>query len=42
VTELAVIRVTPKGLVLEETSPGVTAEDVRKVTEPVLLEKGEA
>jgi 3-oxoacid CoA-transferase subunit B len=37
VTELAVIRVTPEGLVLEETAPGVTAEEVQKVTEPRLL-----
>jgi 3-oxoacid CoA-transferase subunit B len=37
VTELAVIRVTPKGLVLEETAPGVTADDVQKVTGPRLL-----
>jgi 3-oxoacid CoA-transferase subunit B len=37
VTELGVIRVTPGGLVLEETAPGVTAEDVQKVTEPKLI-----
>jgi 3-oxoacid CoA-transferase subunit B len=37
ITELAVIRVTPKGIVLEETAPGVTAEDVQKVTEPKLI-----
>src|ERR1700740_2264034 len=36
VTELAVIDVTPKGLVLREIAPGVTQEDVQKVTEPPL------
>jgi 3-oxoacid CoA-transferase subunit B len=35
-TELAWIRVTPKGLVLEELAPGVTIEDVQRVTEPKL------
>ena len=33
-TELAWIRVTPRGLVLEEIAPGVTVEDVQKLTEP--------
>ncbi|HEU5451968.1 MAG TPA: CoA-transferase, partial [Terriglobales bacterium] len=33
VTEMAYIRVTPQGLVLEEVAPGLTAEDVQKVTE---------
>jgi 3-oxoacid CoA-transferase subunit B len=37
VTELAVIRVTPQGLLLEEVAPGVSAEDVQKVTEPKLI-----
>jgi len=37
VTELAVIEVTPKGLVLRETAPGVTLEDVQKLTEPSLV-----
>jgi len=36
VTELAVIEVTPEGLVLREVAPGVTAEDVQKATEPKL------
>jgi len=36
-TELCVLRVTSRGLVLEELVPGVTAEDVQKVTEPKLL-----
>ena len=37
VTDLAVIQVTPKGLLLEETAPGLTAEDVQKVTEAKLI-----
>ena len=32
ITELAVIRVTPEGLVLEELAPGVTLDDVQKLT----------
>jgi len=36
VTELAVIEVTPQGLLLRELSPGITLEDVQKVTEPTL------
>ena len=34
VTELCVLDVTPKGLVLRELAPGVTVEDVRAQTEP--------
>jgi len=37
VTEMAFIRVTPAGLVLEEIAPGVTAEDVQRATEPKLI-----
>jgi 3-oxoacid CoA-transferase subunit B len=37
VTEMAVIQVTPQGLVLEETAPGVSADDVQRVTEPRLV-----
>jgi len=37
VTEMAVIHVTPIGLVLEEVAPGLTADDVRRVTEPTLI-----
>jgi len=37
VTELAVIEVTPEGLVLREVAPGVTPEAVQKVTEAKLL-----
>src|SRR6202522_2489387 len=37
ITELAVIRVTPEGLVLEELTPGVSAEQVQKLTGPKLI-----
>ena len=37
VTDLAFISVTPKGLVLRELAPGITAEDVQAVTEPKLI-----
>src|SRR5579863_568156 len=37
VTELAVIAVTPEGLVLREVAPGVTPADVQKLTEPKFL-----
>ncbi len=37
ITELAVIRVTPDGLVLEELAPGVTVDDVQKLTAPKLI-----
>jgi 3-oxoacid CoA-transferase subunit B len=37
VTEMAVIHVTPQGLMLEEIAPGLTVEDVQKVTEPKLI-----
>jgi 3-oxoacid CoA-transferase subunit B len=33
VTEMAYIRVTPEGLLLEEVAPGLTAEDVQRATE---------
>ncbi|MGA9520052.1 MAG: CoA transferase subunit B [Myxococcaceae bacterium] len=36
VTDLAFIDVTPDGLVLKEIAPGITVEDVQKVTEPRL------
>jgi 3-oxoacid CoA-transferase subunit B len=36
VTEMAYIRVTPAGLVLEEVAPGLSAEDVQRATEPKL------
>src|SRR5881398_383554 len=37
VTEMAYIRVTPTGLVLEELAPGLTADDVQGATEPTLI-----
>jgi len=37
VTEMAYIRVTPTGLVLEELAPGLTADDVQRATEPTLI-----
>ena len=36
VTEMAVIQVTPEGLVLEEVAEGFTAEDVQRATEAEL------
>ncbi len=37
VTDMAVIQVTPKGLVLEETAPGLTVDEVQKATEARLI-----
>jgi len=36
VTDMAYIRVTPEGLVLEEIAPGLTVEDVQRATEAKL------
>jgi 3-oxoacid CoA-transferase subunit B len=36
VTEMAYMRVTPEGLVLEEVAPGLTPEDVQRATEAEL------
>ena len=36
VTEMAYMRVTPEGLLLEEIAPGLTVEDVQRATEPKL------
>jgi 3-oxoacid CoA-transferase subunit B len=37
VTEMAYIRVTPEGLVLEEVAPGLNADDVQRATEATLI-----
>jgi len=37
VTDVAVIEVTPEGLVLKEVFPGLTPEDIQTITEPVLI-----
>jgi 3-oxoacid CoA-transferase B subunit len=37
VTNLAVIQVTPEGLLLKEVAPGVSVEDVRAATEARLI-----
>jgi 3-oxoacid CoA-transferase subunit B len=36
-TDLAVIEITPKGLVLREGFPGLMVEDIQSVTEPKLI-----
>jgi 3-oxoacid CoA-transferase B subunit len=36
-TDLAVIEITPKGMVLKEVAPGISPEDVQSVTEPKLI-----
>ena len=37
VTEMAYIRVSPSGLVLEEVATGLTSEEVQRATEPSLI-----
>ncbi len=37
VTEMAYLKVTSTGLVLEEVAPGLTADDVQAATEPALI-----
>jgi 3-oxoacid CoA-transferase subunit B len=37
VTDISVIRFTPKGPVLEEVAPGWSADDVQQLTEPQLI-----
>ncbi len=39
ITDLAVLDVTPDGLVLVETAPGVSTDDVRDATEPKIIVK---
>ncbi|MEW2359302.1 CoA transferase subunit B [Spirillospora sp. NPDC029432] len=39
ITELGVLDVTPEGLVLVETAPGVTVAEVRERTEPALADR---
>ena len=36
-TEMAYMRVTPQGIMLEEVAPGLKAEDVQRATETTLL-----
>ncbi|WP_019155379.1 3-oxoacid CoA-transferase subunit B [Robertmurraya massiliosenegalensis] len=36
-TDLAVIDVTPNGLLLKEIAPGFTVEEIQNVTEPILM-----
>jgi 3-oxoacid CoA-transferase subunit B len=40
ITDLAVIDVTPQGLVLLETAPGVSVDELRQATGPKLLVRG--
>jgi len=40
VTEMAVIHVSPTGLVLEEVAAGLSAADVQRATEPALIVSG--
>jgi 3-oxoacid CoA-transferase subunit B len=37
ITDVAVIDVTPKGLVLREVAPGFTPKQVQELTEPTLI-----
>lgn len=37
VTDIAVIEVGPKGLILKETAPGWTVDDIQALTEPDLI-----
>jgi len=41
VTELCLIEVTQRGLVLKELRPDVTLEEIQRLTEPKLLVDGE-
>ena len=37
ITELALIEVTPEGLVLREVAPGITPAEIQTLTEPQLI-----
>jgi len=37
ITDIAVIEVTDKGLVLKETAPGWTTDEIQRLTEPILI-----
>ena len=37
ITDLAVLEITPKGIILKEIAPGWTAEEVQAFTEPRLI-----
>jgi 3-oxoacid CoA-transferase subunit B len=41
ITDLAVLDVTDRGLVLRELAPGVTADEVREKTEPEVVVEGD-
>ena len=41
VTDMAVIEVTPAGLLLKEVAPGLTPDDIQTVTEPTLIISGD-
>jgi 3-oxoacid CoA-transferase subunit B len=41
ITDLAVLDVTPQGLVLRERAPGVTVEEIQRKTEPTLVTSGD-
>ena len=41
ITDLAVLDVTPDGLLLQELAPGVGIEDVRRATQPPVVVEGE-
>jgi acyl CoA:acetate/3-ketoacid CoA transferase beta subunit len=41
ITDMAVIEVTPEGLVLKELAPGFTPEEIQAVTEPTLIITGD-
>jgi 3-oxoacid CoA-transferase subunit B len=41
ITDYCVIDVTPRGLKLVEVAPGVTPDDVQKITEPELIIEGD-